>query len=165
MVLNSDWNWHQTVTPQSREIHCGTVNIHIFLKVSKIIPKLHDGDGLLILVLPSLWLKIFMSHKILEWMQCIVESDKGSFKSIWNFLVFLSFSVIWNWNDRYVLTHSHSSLENHTLFQTKIGKVYTRFRPKAAPKTLHFGAAYTCLAYIREQPPPPPRRLLCSYQS
>ena len=30
--------------------------------------------------------------------------------------------------------HSRSSLENHTRFQTKMGKVYTRFQIKAAQK-------------------------------
>ena len=34
---------------------------------------------------------------------------------------------MWNWNDKYV--HSVcSSLENHTRFQTKGGKVYTGFQ-------------------------------------
>ena len=30
--------------------------------------------------------------------------------------------------------HSRSSLKNHTRFQTKMGKVYTRFQTKTAPK-------------------------------
>ena len=30
--------------------------------------------------------------------------------------------------------HSRSSLENHIRFQTKMGKVYTRFQTKAAQK-------------------------------
>ena len=30
--------------------------------------------------------------------------------------------------------HSRSSLENHTRFQTKMGKVYTRFQTKTAQK-------------------------------
>ena len=36
----------------------------------------------------------------------------------------LSFSVIWNWKDKYVHT-LRSSLENHSRFQTKMGKVYS----------------------------------------
>ena len=53
-------------------------------------------------------------------------------------------------------THSRSSLENHTQFQTKMGKVYTRFQTKTAKKTLPDGEAHTYIAYIREYPTPPP---------
>ena len=49
--------------------------------------------------------------------------------------------------------HSHSSLENHTRFQTKMGKVYTRLQTKTAQKPHPRGAAHTCIAYIREFPP------------
>ena len=48
--------------------------------------------------------------------------------------------------------HSRSSLENHTQFQTKMGKVYTRFQTKTAKKTLPDGEAHTHIAYIREYP-------------
>ena len=44
--------------------------------------------------------------------------------------------------------HSRSSLENHTQFQTKMGKVYTRFQTKTAKKTLPDGEAHTHIAYI-----------------
>ena len=43
-----------------------------------------------------------------------------------------SFLLIWNWKDKYVHT-LRSSLENHTRFQTKMGKVYTRFQTKTLP--------------------------------
>ena len=36
----------------------------------------------------------------------------------------LSFLLIWNWKDKYVHT-LRSSLDNHTRFQTKMGKVYS----------------------------------------
>ena len=45
---------------------------------------------------------------------------------------------------------------NHTRFQTKMGKVYTRFQTKTAQKPLPDGAAHTYMAYIRDYPPPPP---------
>ena len=45
--------------------------------------------------------------------------------------------------------HSHSTLENHTQFQTKMGKVYTCFQTKTWPD----GAAHTYIACIREYPP------------
>ena len=43
--------------------------------------------------------------------------------------------------------HSRSSLENHTQFQTKMGKVPGRFQTKTAQKPYP-------IAYIREYPPP-----------
>ena len=50
--------------------------------------------------------------------------------------------------------HSHSSLENHTRFQTKMGKVYTRFQTKTAQKPYPpDGAANTDTAYLWEYPP------------
>ena len=52
--------------------------------------------------------------------------------------------------------HSRSSLENHTRFQTKMGKVYTRFQTNTAQKPHPItidGAAHTCIAYIREYHP------------
>ena len=51
--------------------------------------------------------------------------------------------------------HSRSCLENHTRFQTKMGKVYTRVQTKTAQKPLPGGAAYTFMAYIKENAPPP----------
>ena len=48
---------------------------------------------------------------------------------------------------------SRSSLENHTSFQTKMGKVYMPvFRPKR-PKKHTLWAAHIYIAYIREYPP------------
>ena len=48
---------------------------------------------------------------------------------------------------------SRSSLKNHTRFQTKMGKVYTRFQTKKAQKPYPM---HTYIAYITEYPPPPP---------
>ena len=51
--------------------------------------------------------------------------------------------------------HSRSSLENHTgWFQTKMGKVYTRFQTKKGPKTTPFREAHTI--WPKEGDPPPP---------
>ena len=50
--------------------------------------------------------------------------------------------------------HSRGSLENHTRFQNKMGKVYDYpFQTKKAQKTLPDGAAHTYIAYTREQNP------------
>ena len=50
--------------------------------------------------------------------------------------------------------HSCSSLENHTPFQTKMGKVYTHFQTKTVKKSYPMGGAHNYIAYIREYPPP-----------
>ena len=44
---------------------------------------------------------------------------------------------------------SRSSLKNRTRFQTKMGKLYTRFQTKTV-QTLPDGVAHTYIAYIRE---------------
>ena len=53
-------------------------------------------------------------------------------KDFLNFISHISLSLlfIWNWNKEYI----HGSLENHTRFQTKLGKVYIRFETKSAQK-------------------------------
>ena len=46
------------------------------------------------------------------------------------------------------LIHSHSSLENHTPFQTKLGKIYTLFQAETVQlKIIPFGAAHI---YVRK---------------
>ena len=65
--------------------------------------------------------------------------------------VSLSVLLIWNWNDNFI--HSRSSLKNHTWFQAKMGKVFTRFQTKTVQKPYPAdGAAHTYIAYIREYP-------------
>ena len=49
-------------------------------------------------------------------------------------------------------THSRSSLDKHTRFETKMRKVYTRFQTKTSQKP-------SPMAYTRESPPPPGRVL------
>ena len=63
----------------------------------------------------------------------------------------LSFLLIWNWKDKYVHT-LRSSLETHTRFQTKMGKVYS---DQNDTKTLSGWAAHTYMSLVREYPPPP----------
>lgn len=48
------------------------------------------------------------------------------------------------------LEHSRNSLENHIRFQTKMSKVYIRFQPKPAQKSLGYplGRAHTNMTYI-----------------
>ena len=47
------------------------------------------------------------------------------------------------------LIHSHSSLENHTPFQTKLGKIYTLFQAETVQlKIIPFGVAHTYVAHL-----------------
>ena len=54
--------------------------------------------------------------------------------------------------------HSCSYLENQTRFQTKMGKVHTRFQTSTVPGTVHafWGSAY--LYHLCKGVPPPPGR-------
>ena len=47
---------------------------------------------------------------------------------------------------------SRSSLENHTRFQTKMGKVYTRFQIKKAQNHTLWGGTYQYSSYKRVPP-------------
>ena len=67
--------------------------------------------------------------------------------------IFLLLSYSFGFETIKTFIRSHSTLENHTRFQTKMGKVYTCFQTKTRPG----GAAHTYIACIREYPPPSPR--------
>ena len=67
-----------------------------------------------------------------------LERKQKNIQAISNSHISLSFLLIWNWNDKYVHT-LRSSLEDHTRYQTKMGKVYTRFQTKTAQKPYPMG--------------------------
>ena len=68
-----------------------------------------------------------------------LERKQNNFSIPFRIRIFtLSFLLIWNWNDKYIHTLS-SSLENHTRFHAKMGKVYTRFQTKATQKPYRMG--------------------------
>ena len=78
------------------------------------------------------------SHLLCVIITYITARTKKLFNAFWiRKFLFLSL-LIWNWNDKYVHTLC-SSLENHTLFQTKMGKVYIRFQTKTAQKPYPMG--------------------------
>ena len=62
------------------------------------------------------------------------SANKKLFKSISNPHISLSFAYSFGIETMNKFTYSRSSLENHTRFQTKIGKVYTRFQTKTSQK-------------------------------
>ena len=74
------------------------------------------------------------------------RANKKLFKSISNPHISLSFVYSFGIETMNKFTHSRSSLENHTQFQTKMGKVYTRFQTKTAQKP-------SPMAYTRESLP------------
>ena len=78
------------------------------------------------------------------------SSNKKYFlKSIWiRIFLFLSYSFGTETVNTFV--HSRSALENHTRFQTKMGKECIRFETKTAQKP--FGVAHR---YVGEYPPGP----------
>ena len=57
--------------------------------------------------------------------------------------------------------HSRNSLENHTRFQTKMGKVYTRFQTKTPQKPYPMGRHIPKWLIEGSTPPPPPPGVIC----
>ena len=53
--------------------------------------------------------------------------------------IFVSYSYSFGIETIKTFIHSRSSLKNHTRFQTKMGKVYTRFQTKTAQKPYPMG--------------------------
>ena len=78
------------------------------------------------------------------------NSKKKNFLKPIRIGIFLFLSYSFGTETINTFVHSRSSLENHTRFQTKMGKVYTRLQTKTAEKP--FGAAHR---YIGEYPPGP----------
>ena len=102
----------------------------------------------------------FLRPGLLEIMSSLfrleLNSNKKHFlKSISTFHRSLLFLLIWNWDNKFAHTlWSHSSLGNHTWFQTKMSKAYSNlFLDQNSPKPLPLGGgggAHTSSAYIRE---------------
>ena len=78
------------------------------------------------------------------------NSNKKNFLKPIRIGIFLFLSYSFGTETINTFVHSRSSLENHTRFQTKMGKVYIRVQTKTAEKP--FGAAHR---YIGEYLPGP----------
>ena len=65
-------------------------------------------------------------------LQCKQKNSSNPFRI--RMFLFLSYSFGIKTINTFI--HSRSSLENHTRFQTKMGKVYTRFQTKTAHKPM-----------------------------
>ena len=59
--------------------------------------------------------------------------------------------------------HSRSSLENRTRFQTKMGKVFSRFQTKTRKNPTRWGGTYLHGLYKEVPPPSPGRYCCCNY--
>ena len=68
-------------------------------------------------------------------------------------VAFLSYSIEIETTN--TLIHNRSSFINHTRFQTKMSKIYTRFQTKTAPKPHPLGGTYLFGLYRGLTPPPP----------
>ena len=100
-----------------------------------------------------------------------LERKQKNSSKIFRIRIFLCRSYSFGTEMINMFIHSHRSLESHTQFQTKMGKVYTRFQTKyivVGPKPIPFGVAHTYsiqystvyLQYmvdIKEYPPPHPK--------
>ena len=68
--------------------------------------------------------------------------------------IFLSFLLIWNWNDKNVHTLPYF-LRKPNPIPDQNGKSVYPFSDQNGAKTLPDGTAHTYMAYTREYPPPP----------
>ena len=96
-----------------------------------------------------------LRHRYLDY-----NSNKKDFlKSMSKSRISLSVLLIWNGNIK-TFVHSRSSLENHTLFQTKMNKVCTRFHTETAQKPYplgwHIPIWLISIGEFLHPPPPPP---------
>ena len=68
-----------------------------------------------------------------------LQQQKKNFLKPIRIGIFLFLSYSFGTETINTFVHSRSSLENHTRFQTKMGKVYTRFQTKRGPKPYPLG--------------------------
>ena len=97
-------------------------------------------------------------HKteIMSSLERLKRQQKYFLKSISNSHITLSFPSF-RIETTNILIHNRSSFVNHTRFQTKLGKIYTRsLSDQNGAKTLPFRVAHTDMALIFTGVPPPP---------
>ena len=80
-----------------------------------------------------------------------LESKKTHFSNPFRIHIFLFHSYLFGIETINTFTRPRSSLENHTRFQTKMGKVCTHVQTKTAQKNLP-KAAHTYVAYLKKYP-------------
>ena len=70
------------------------------------------------------------------------RKQKKNYSNPFRNRTFLFLSYLFGIETITTFIHSRSSLEKHTRFQTKMGKVYTRFRPKRRRNPTRWGGTY-----------------------
>ena len=87
-----------------------------------------------------------------------LERKQKNSSKIFRIRIFLCLSNSFGTEMINMFIHSHRSLESHTQFQTKMGKVYTRFQTSysVGPKPILFRVAHTYIVDIKEYSPHPP---------
>ena len=86
-----------------------------------------------------------------------LERKQKNSSSPFQIRIFLFLSYSFGIETINTFIHSRSSLKNHTRFQTKMGKVYTRFQTKTAQKPFSMGDIYSLFKGVL-----PPPSGLCS---
>ena len=85
-----------------------------------------------------------------------LEHKQKNSSNAFRILIFSFFRTPFGIKTIKTFIQSRSSLKNHTRFQTKMAKVYTRFPDQNGAKTLPDRATHAYIAYIRDSPPPVP---------
>ena len=83
-----------------------------------------------------------------------VEHKQKNSSNTFRIRIFLFLSYSFGIETINTSIHSRSSLENHTRFQTKMGKIYTRFRPKRRIIPTRWDVTYLYDLYKGVPPPP-----------
>ena len=77
----------------------------------------------------------------------LVAQTKKNYSNPFRNRTFLFLSYLFGIETITTFIHSSSSFEKHTRFQPKMGKVYTRFRPKRRRNPTRWGGTYLYRSY------------------
>ena len=88
----------------------------------------------------------------------VIYANKKNYSKPFRIRIFFSLSYSFGIETIKYVPRLRRSLENHTRFQTKMGKVCTHFQTKTAQKPYPMGQYITYMAYLWHYPPPLRRR-------
>ena len=83
-----------------------------------------------------------------------LERKQKNYSNPFRIRIFLFLSYSFGIETINTFIHSRSSLENHTRFQTKMGKIYNRFQTKTAQNPTRWGGTYLNGLYKGVPSPP-----------
>ena len=87
------------------------------------------------------------------WLSIISKFSWNDIFYLFSFLSHQLLALVAGKKNKFKSCHECSP-DNHTQFQTKMFKIYTRLQTKTAQKPYPLGAAHTYIPYIGEYPPP-----------